>query len=434
MIKIAHLFKLRGKDLDRLIDRNPPMPFEKGRIFDSEVASIIKKVKKGGDRAVQQYNLKWSKTKATPLVYTEEDFVRALSRVPGKIRDAISGASREIRSFHKRLIRKNIKYKVRGSELGIRYIPHENVAVYVPGGKALYPSTVLMGVIPAKLAGVKNILVLSPPGPDGRVNDYVLAASALVEVNSLYATGGAQAVAAAVYGTNSIRPVSMVAGPGNNYVMRAKWQLSVEEKITIDSPAGPSEVLIIAERALPAKWLAADLLSQAEHGEDSPCLLITPDEEFARHIQEELKIRLSEKTRRNQIKKKAIQGQGMILICKDLDEAIDFSNLYAPEHLQIITYRDKYVLDRIINAGSVFVGPFSPVAAGDYASGTNHILPTGGMAGLYSGLSVETFYKSFTYQNLSKKRLSDIAPIISTLSEVEGLDEEHGRSVDIRLR
>jgi histidinol dehydrogenase len=291
-----------------------------------------------------------------------------------------------------------------------------------------------MGVIPAKLAGVKNIIILSPPGPTGRVNDYVLAAAALTEANGLYAAGGAQAVAAACYGTQTLKPVSMIIGPGNNYVMRAKWQLSLQENLAIDSPAGPSEVLIIAEDVVPPEWVAADLLSQAEHGEDSPAILVTTDRNFGQRVKEALSKRLAENTPRNKIKSKAIDSSGSILVVNTLDEAIDFANRFAPEHLQIMTRKDSYVLSKITRAGSVFVGPYSPVAAGDYASGTNHILPTSGLAGIYSGLSVDTFYRTFTYQKLSKKGLARIAPTIRVLSQVEGLDEEHGRSVELRLR
>jgi histidinol dehydrogenase len=434
LINIFNLSQIPSKILRNLMQRNPPMQISSKGVFDRDVASILKQVKAKGDLAVQRLNQKWSKKKADPLFYREVDFVSALSAIPVDVKDSLINAAREIRTFHKRQIRKDIKCKIRGRELGRRFLPHERVAVYVPGGKALYPSTVLMGVIPAKLAGVKNIIILSPPGPTGRVNDYVLAAAALTEANGLYAAGGAQAVAAACYGTQTLKPVSMIIGPGNNYVMRAKWQLSLQENLAIDSPAGPSEVLIIAEDVVPPEWVAADLLSQAEHGEDSPAILVTTDRNFGQRVKEALSKRLAENTPRNKIKSKAIDSSGSILVVNTLDEAIDFANRFAPEHLQIMTRKDSYVLSKITRAGSVFVGPYSPVAAGDYASGTNHILPTSGLAGIYSGLSVDTFYRTFTYQKLSKKGLARIAPTIRVLSQVEGLDEEHGRSVELRLR
>jgi histidinol dehydrogenase len=359
--------------------------------------------------------------------------VEALDRVSPEILSALQKASQEIRAFHKKQIPRGYRLKRKKRELGVRYVPHERVALYVPGGKALYPSTVLMGAIPAKLAGVDDLTILTPANHEGRVDDIVLAAASLAKVDGLYAAGGAQAVAAASFGTETLQPVSLIVGPGNYYVTRAKWLVHQEERIAIDSPAGPSEVLIVAENVVPPEWVAADLLSQAEHGEDSVAILVTPDADFARQVVQALEARLAEDTERNSIKKEAIKRFGKVLVAKDLEEAVDFANLYAAEHLQIMTRHDDYVLNKIGNAGSVFVGPYAPVAVGDYASGTNHILPTSGLAGPFSGLSVDSFYKRFTYQKLTPKGLEDLSSVVETLAQIEGLSEEHGRSVQIRL-
>lgn len=429
MIKLKEYQKLNKKELEQILKRNP---LTKSGPLETTVASIIKSVAKGGDKSVQKYNKKWG-SEADPLLYGESDFVTALSQIDPEIKNALGRAAREIRNFHRKQIRKNIRVKNMHKELGMRFVPHERVAVYVPGGKALYPSTVLMGVIPARLAGVKEVSLLTPAGEKGKVSDIILAAAALADADNLYAAGGAQAIAAAAYGTAELKKVSMIVGPGNNFVNQAKWQVSTEENIAIDSPAGPSEVLIIAEDLVEPSWIAADLLSQAEHGEDSAAILCTTSKKFAQEVEGEIKNRLSENSRRNSIKKSSISNYSYILLFDSLDQIIHFSNRYAPEHLQIITRNDNYVLDRIQNAGSVFVGPYSPVAAGDYCSGTNHILPTSGMAGQYFGLSVESFYKRFTYQKLGKKALASLADTIDILSTVEGLDEEHGRSVNMRL-
>lgn len=431
LIKVKELQDLTHKEKQKILNRNAPSQARPRE--EDTVPSVLQAVRKKGDKAVQQYNKKWDKIESSPLYYPQEKMVEALDRVSPEILAAMQKASQEIRAFHKKQIPKGYRLKRKKRELGVRYVPHERVALYVPGGKALYPSTVLMGAIPAKLAGVGELTILTPANNEGKVDDIVLAAASLAKVDGLYAAGGAQAVAAASYGTETLQPVSLIVGPGNYYVTRAKWLVNQDERIAIDSPAGPSEVLVLAESVIPPEWVAADLLSQAEHGEDSVAILVTPDAHFAQSVVKALENRLAEDTERNSIKKEAIKRFGNILVSKDLEEAVAFANLYAAEHLQIMTRHDDYVLDRILNAGSVFVGPYAPVAVGDYASGTNHILPTSGLAGLFSGLSVDSFYKRFTYQKLTSKGLADLAPVIETLAQIEGLSEEHGRSVQLRL-
>ncbi len=418
------------KERMEILQRNP---VNLAGSFDPQVSSILRSVRRAGDLAVQKYNKQWGGAQSHPLLYTKEDFLRALQRIDDPVREALREAAKEIRQFHRHQVRKNIRMQKNGKELGVRFVPHKRVAVYVPGGKALYPSTVLMGVIPARLAGVSEVVVLSPAAADGLVHDVILAACALAEADALYGAGGAQSIGAAAYGTAALAPVTMIVGPGNNFVTRAKWQVNQEDRVAIDSPAGPSEVLILAEAVVSPEWLAADLLSQAEHGSDSMAILATADESLANDVAKAVAERLRQKSRRLEHKLKSIQEYGHILLFPSLEEMIHFSNDFAPEHLQIITKRDDYILERIVNAGSVFIGPYSPVAAGDYCSGTNHILPTSGMAGLYSGLNVETFYKRFTYQKLEKKGLARLRSTIDTLSQTEGLDEEHGRSVHIRF-
>lgn len=353
-------------------------------------------------------------------------------KIDPKFKTALIKAARNIRNFHKIQIPENKEIIIHGNKLGILHTPVESVSVYAPGGKALYPSTILMGVIPAKLAGVKNIQIVTPPRKGG-LPEGLIAAAKIAGADRIVMAGGAQGIAAVSYGTESIPSSEFVVGPGNKFVTAAKVYLSGQGVIGIDSPAGPSEVLIIADDSADPIWVATDLLSQAEHGEDSVAILCTNSISLAQKVKKEVEKALVERPKRGEMKRKSIEDHGRIFVFSNLEECFVFSNLFAPEHLEIQTKSFKKDLKKVKHAGSVFLGNYSPVAMGDYISGTNHILPTAGAARIYSSLGVSTFLKRVTWQEVSKKSLQNLYPHVKVLSEFEGLDEEHGHSVRIRL-
>lgn len=317
--------------------------------------------------------------------------------------------------------------------MGVRHTPVESVAVYAPGGKAFYPSSILMGAIPARLAGVEKVNLFTPPSVDGKLNETLIYVSQLSGIDTIYTVGGAQAIAGAAYGTDSIPPHEFIVGPGNRYVAAAKAHLTGSGVIGMDSIAGPSEVFIIADETANPEWVACDMLSQAEHGEDSVAILATTVRELGESVAKFLDKFLEARPKRKSMKERSIHENSYILIFQNLEECIDFSNLYAPEHLEIQTRDFNSVLKKIKHAGSVFLGNYSPVAMGDYISGTNHILPTAGLSRIYSGLGVQTFLKRITYQEINKPSLAELQPHVQLMSELEGLDEEHGTSVSVRL-
>ncbi|MCE9500460.1 MAG: histidinol dehydrogenase [Leptospira sp.] len=393
------------------------------------VIPIINDVKKSGDKALFDFTKKFD---SVELESFEIDFRKEELSIPKEWIVAFSEAKDNITEFHKAQLRKKIELDIGGNRLGIKYTPVESVAVYAPGGKALYPSSILMGAIPAKIAGVKTVNLFTPPSKDGKLPKALVHAARISGIDRIYTLGGAQAVAAAAFGTETIEKSEFIVGPGNRYVAAAKSYLSGLGKIGIESPAGPSEVLIIADKTANPKWVACDMLSQAEHGDDSVAILATDSESLAKDVSIELELAMTERPKRLSIKKKAIDENSCILIFPDINECIEFSNLYAPEHLEIITenYRDDF--EKILHAGSVFLGPYSPVAMGDYITGTNHILPTAGGSRIYSSLGTDTFLKRVTFQEVSRKSINSMYPFVKTLSEIEGLDEEHGTSVKVR--
>jgi histidinol dehydrogenase len=307
--------------------------------------------------------------------------------------------------------------------------PLDSVGCYIPGGRAAYPSTVLMTVIPAREAGVQRIVMVTPPGPDMKVNPVVLAAADIAGCHRIFKLGGPWAVAALAFGTDTIPRVDKIIGPGNKYVTAAK--MLVYGRVDIDSPAGPSESLILADHTARPDLVAFDFLSQAEHDPDSAAILVTTFKDLAFEVCEIISAEF-DALPRNEILAESLSGHSRILIAEDMDEAVSFANAYAPEHLQIWTEEPFVTLGRIRHAGSIFLGPYSPVAAGDYASGTNHVLPTGRCARMFSGLSVDDFIKKPTFQLLSKQALASISGTISTLAEEEGL-MLHARSVKARF-
>jgi len=315
-----------------------------------------------------------------------------------------------------------------GVTLGQVTRPLASVGIYVPGGKAAYPSSVLMCAIPAKVAGVKKIIVCSPPGKSGDVNPALLVAVDIAGVSELYRVGGAQAIAAMAYGTGTVPKVDKIVGPGNVFVTAAK--LEVSKDVAIDIPAGPSEVLIIADETGKASYIASDLLAQAEHDPQAWAILLTSSEALASAVKEEV-YRQMKSLSRTEIINSSIQKRGLIVIVRNIEEAIDYTNMIAPEHLQIQTKNPSEVLSKIQNAGAVFLGDYSPVAFGDYSSGLNHVLPTAGYAKIYSGLSSLDFVKTMNFLQCSKEGYRNLKETAVTLAEMEGFDA-HAKSVTIR--
>lgn len=393
------------------------------------VIPILKDVEKNGDEAIRRYTEKFDKLSLDKFKFNTKDLE---ANIPEDWKEALEKAKSNIRQFHASQLKTESEINVSGNRLGIKYTPVESVAVYAPGGKALYPSSVLMGAIPAKIAGVKNVSLITPPSKEGGLNPVLLYAAQIAGVDTIYTIGGAQGIAGLAYGTKTITRAEFIVGPGNRYVTAAKSYLAGVGQIGIESPAGPSEVLIIADNTANPMWVACDMLSQAEHGEDSVAILVTDSEELARQVDLELKKALTSRPKRKEMKERAIDDNSYILIFPNIEEAIDFSNLYAPEHLEIITKDFEKHFESIIHAGSVFLGPYSPVAMGDYISGTNHVLPTAGGSRIYSSLGVDTFLKRVTYQEIRRDSLKELYPYVKILSEIEGLDEEHGTSVYVR--
>lgn len=395
----------------------------------SKIIPIIQNVKDKGDAAVKEYTNKFDNLDLDKFVWNLDEVTN--ESISPSLQKSFEVAKKNIEEFHKYQIPKSWTQEISGNRLGIKYTPVDSVTIYAPGGKALYPSSILMGAIPAKLAGVKNIQLATPPQKEG-IPPVLAFVARLVGIDRIITVGGAQAIAACAFGTESIPKSEFIVGPGNSYVAAAKVYLSGLGAIGIESPAGPSEVLIIADNTANPKWIACDLLSQAEHGEDSIAILLTDSKELAVKVKNEIEIAFKERTKRIEIKKKAIYNNSYILVAPNLNDCVDFSNLYAPEHLEIISKDYNNIFQGILHAGSVFLGEYSPVAMGDYISGTNHILPTSGGARLFSSLGVDHFLKRTTFQEINKDSLKKLYPYVKEMSESEGLDEEHGHSVYLR--
>ncbi|WP_456475002.1 histidinol dehydrogenase [Candidatus Pyrohabitans sp.] len=393
---------------------------------EAKVARIIDEVRSQGDAALRELTRRFDGVDVEELRVSEEEIKEARRRVEGKLIEALELAKQNIAEFHQRQLREEWKYARDGITLGQIFRAITSVGCYVPGGRASYPSTVLMCALPAKVAGVRRVVVTTPPMKSGEVNPLTLAACSIAGVDEVYRVGGAQAIAALAYGTESIARVEKIIGPGNVYVTAAKRLVSAE--VAIDMPAGPSEVLIIADDSADAYFIALDMLAQAEHDPLASSVLVTTSLELAGRVKEmleELKPARAEA-------KQAIEANGAILVARDIDEAVEFANMFAPEHLQIVIRDDESVLRRINSAGSVFLGSYSPVACGDYASGTNHVLPTSGYARAYSGLNIYDFIKVISFQRLSREALERLAEAIVPLARAEGL-EMHAKSVEERL-
>ena len=396
------------------------------------VKPIVEDVKAEGLQSVLRYAQKFDNFIGTNLFVTEEEFVEAEKELSEKVKNAIKVAYDNITKFHLQEIPKSITINtMEGITCSREFRPIDNVGLYIPGGSAILPSTVLMLGIPSQLAGCERV-VLSTPVKGNKVHPAVLFAAKLCGIKEILKAGGVQAIALMAYGDKDFKKVDKIFGPGNQYVTAAKLFVSIDPAgCAIDMPAGPSEVLVIADDKANSKFIAADLLSQAEHGKDSQVVLVTTSPDIAKSVGNEVLAQLSVLPRK-QIAEQALKNSFTLLV-NDLDEAIEFSNQYAPEHLILHVEENSGYTNDIINAGSVFLGAYSPESVGDYASGTNHSLPTYGYARSFGGVSVESFMKTVTFQSLTKEGLQRIASTVETLAELEEL-AAHKNAVTIRLQ
>ena len=393
------------------------------------VADIIADVKENGDTAVKAYCAKFDKAELSSLEVTPEEIQEAISQVEPEFLDILREAAENIRSFHSRQVRNSFVIADKpGIVLGQKITPIEKVGVYVPGGTAAYPSTVLMDTIPAKIAGCPQLVMVTPPGRDGKVNPAILAAASIAGVDRIFKVGGAQAIAALAYGTESIPKVDKIVGPGNAFVAEAKKQ--VFGRVSIDMIAGPSEILVIADGKSNPVHVAADLLSQAEHDKLASAVLVTDSEKLAQAVQAELERQLP-LLPRQEIARASIENNGKIIVAETLMAGIEIANEIAPEHLELQVDDPFSYLDAIQNAGSIFLGRSCPEALGDYFAGPNHTLPTSGTARFSNPLSVDDFVKKSQFSYYTPEALAKAADKIAAFAEKEGL-RAHGRSVTIR--
>ena len=402
---------------------------ETENLFDT-VRNIINRVRAGGDRVVMEYEAVFDKAELTSLAVTSAEIEEAEKEVPIELKAAIYLAKRNIETFHstQRFEGKKVD-TMEGVTCWQKAVAIEKVGLYIPGGTAPLFSTVLMLAIPAKIAGCKEIVLCTPPDKNGKVHPAILFAARLAGVSKIFKVGGVQAIAAMAYGTESISKVYKIFGPGNQYVTAAKQLVSLRD-VAIDMPAGPSEVEVLADESANPVFVAADLLSQAEHGVDSQAMLVTTSEKLQTEVVYEVERQLGYLTRRD-IAEKSLANSKLILV-KDMEEALELTNAYAPEHLIIETKDYMEVAGQIVNAGSVFLGAFSPESAGDYASGTNHTLPTNGYAKAYSGVSLDSFIRKITFQEILPSGMSAIGPAIEVMAANEHLDA-HKNAVTVRL-
>ncbi|MDR9430559.1 MAG: histidinol dehydrogenase [Natronomonas sp.] len=411
-------------------------PTERAALFDrdagvddarSAVREIIDRVREEGDVALRSYAEEFDDVTIGNLDVTD-DAARAYDRVDDDVREAIETAAENVRAFHERQVPDDWRESFDGRELGRRYRPIDRVGVYAPGGTAAYPSSVLMGVIPAKVAGVDHVAVATPPAEE--FNPATMAAAHVAGADAVYQIGGAQAVAALAYGTETISSVEKIVGPGNKWVTAAKAE--VRGDVEIDFLAGPSELLVVCDDTADPDLVAADMLAQAEHDPNASVVCVTDDPETAESVVVACEAQVSERDRSETIEAALDNDASGVLSARSMSEAVLFAEEYAAEHLSIVADDEEGLLDRIGSAGSVFLGDNSPVAAGDYASGPNHVLPTGGLAKVAGGLSVDHFLRSTTVQKLDHDALAEIRATVTTLARTEGL-EAHAESVEKRF-
>ena len=421
-----HLSDVTDAEMEKLL-------FRGGELANvgKTVSAILKIVMEDGDSALRRYTKQFDGADLEDIEVTEEEIEEAFRSIDAELIHHLEIAAGNIRTFHTAQLppRRWFIEVSPGIELGQMVTPLKSVGAYVPGGRASYPSTALMTIIPAKVAGVKNVVMCTPPRSNGTVDPLTLAAAKVAGADHVYRIGGVQAIGAMAYGTETVMSVDKIVGPGNVYVTAAKMQ--VRNLAEIDFPAGPSEVLIIADGSADAKMAASDIIAQAEHDPNAVSVLITTSVALASEVKEEV-LRQAEETPRHEIVKASL-ANAAVLIADSIQVCIDFSNEFAPEHLEIMVSDEDSVLDRIENAGSIFVGKYAPVSAGDYASGTNHVLPTAGYAKIYSGLNINHFVKYSSIQKISKNGLKTLKSTIITIAKKEGL-QAHADAVETRFK
>ncbi len=399
--------------------------------LNATVASVLDDVKKRGDEAVKDYEAKFDHVALQSLAVSSDEMAEAASLVSDELKEAIALAHHNIKVFHEAQRFEGHKTETQpGVVCWQKSVPISKVGLYIPGGTAPLFSTVLMLATPAKIAGCRDIVLCTPPGRDGKVNPAILVAAQVAGVNRIFKAGGVQAIGAMAYGTESVPKTYKIFGPGNQYVMAAKQQVNLHD-VAIDMPAGPSEVCVIADDTANIEFIAADLLSQAEHGADSQVILITTSERVMDQIQPEIERQLAALPRK-EIASKALDNSKLVLVA-DLDEAMALSNTYAPEHLILQTADPDALADKVENAGSVFLGQYACESAGDYASGTNHTLPTHGYAKAYNGVNLDSYCRKITFQHLSEEGVSRIGRAVEVMAAMESLDA-HKNAMTVRLR
>ena len=435
VLQVEYLEKLTPDRLDHLLNRSQ----ENVNQVLEDVRAILAAVR--GDKEAEsklggeskRFHLQYQADLASGKLEVSPDEIEAAYRsIDPRVFEALKAAAANIEAFHRAQREREMwAVEIRPGILAGRLArPITRVGCYIPGGLASYPSSALMNILPAKVAGVKEIIACTPPGKDMALNPATVVAAHLAGAHRLFKLGGPWAIGSLAFGTELVPKVDKITGPGNKYVTAAK--LLVFGEVDIDSPAGPSEALIVADEAAEARFVAADFLSQVEHDQDAAAVLVTPDATLAQKVVDLITAELPNLPRRD-ILEVAIQKNSAVLVTRDLDEALDFANRYAPEHLQMMTKDPFAVLPKIEHAGSIFLGSFAPVPAGDYASGTNHVLPTGGCARMFSGLSVDDFIKKPTFQHLSREGLASLRDSVVLLAETEGLPL-HARAVAERFR
>lgn len=412
--EILEIIKNREEDLDVIND----------------VRLILEEVKKDKDKALIKFNKLFDKVDITNLKVSKEEISEAFNLVEEAFIEAIKGSIKNVKKYHEKQVKNGYSIiEKNGVFMGQLVTPLQRVGVYVPGGTASYPSSVIMNVIPAKIAGVSEIVMVTPPKKDGSINPYILVAASLAGVSEIYKVGGAQSIGALAYGTETIKNVDKIVGPGNIYVAMAKKL--VFGTVDIDMVAGPSEILVIADENSNSKYIAADLMSQAEHDKMAASILLTTSEKLYNEVLEEINIQIKDLERKDIIEE-SLKNYGMAVICEDINKCIELSNKIAPEHLELMIENPLEYLGSVKNAGSIFLGYYSPEPLGDYYAGPNHVLPTNGTARFSSPLSVDSFIKKSSYLYYSKEELQKVSKNIMILAEKEGLTA-HRNSVKVRV-
>ena len=395
------------------------------------VGGLLQQIREGGDKVLRELEAKFDHCTLTDLQVSADEFAEARRVIAPELADAIDNASRNIHAFHASQKFDGVKVETQpGVVCWQKSIPIDKVGLYIPGGTAPLFSTVLMLAIPAKIAGCGEIVLCTPPNAEGKVNPAILYAATVAGVTKVYKVGGVQASGALAYGTESVPKVYKIFGPGNQFVQMAKQLVSLRD-VAIDLPAGPSEVCVVADADADPEYVASDFLSQAEHGADSQAILVTDSEALAKKFETVMAAQL-ELLKRQELTRKSLE-HSKVIVLRDQDEVMDLVNEYAPEHLILNTRNYAVLADKVRNAGSVFLGPFSPESAGDYASGTNHTLPTNGYAKAYNGVNLDSYMRKVTFQELSADGLRSLGPIIEVMAQNEQLDA-HKNAVTVRLR